>query len=316
MNTQAYNYLLDLINYGIRLYRRFGLAYTVGDASPPQTINEYLSQMQDPRLVYHLYPVANKLTKTINYSFDFIYERPVSDIFYTVNNYIKSFYGRNSFGKAAKDFLSYHIHNIPTDYQLIHKKLFQIEDDGYYRVLGRYQPTITLSGASTNYTNHNRYTVSFDGQSTSLSPINSYFETNWKYWIEQNDLLFICKTAVPNFYMKTDIVKTDGTEIQDVFWSVQFGTRTISLFTVLGYETPQFIGNVFSNNYKLNNNITPETSIPAGSKICRIKEFHIPNSYTYTSGDFIFCFGIASFFYSGNELYSFDYMYQLPIITS
>ncbi|MCS6956209.1 MAG: hypothetical protein NZM44_07640 [Candidatus Calescibacterium sp.] len=314
MTTQEYEKLAGLINYGIRLYRRFGMAYKIEDSyAPINSIEEYLDNANNSNIIYHFYQTVRKILKPTN-NFDFVYEQPISNIFYAMNNYIKQNYGKPSLGIAAKDLISKHIHNIPSDYCKVHQILFNIEDEGYYRLYGWItNPVITLSGASGQYSNHNKYTFSFESNdfysNLSVKPQNN------KYWIEQSQLLFVCKNAVPNFYINTDVVTPSGVIVQNVYWQVQFGTRTITNINNFSKLSYQFVNNSFSSSYKVSNVITTSQSIPTGSKINIIKELHIPNTYTYTAGDFIICSGIASDMYTGNEVFSPDDLYQLPNVS-
>lgn len=315
MTTQQYNELLKLIQYGVRLYRRFGIAYKVSDVSPiDNSVSQYLNDMQTSSIVYHMYPVIRKIIKPMS-NFDFVFEQPVCNMFYAIKNYIQQYYGKPSFGDASKDLLNKHIHDIPSDYQVIHKQLFNIEDEGYYRLFGFSQdPTITLVGASTQYTNHNRFNLNIN-LSYNFDEKYSVVPQNNKYWIEQNELVFVCKTAVPNMYLNTDVIRPDGTVIQNVYWQINFGTRTITSIKSFAEKDRVFMNEQLSTNYKVSDQITTTQSIPSGSKICLLKELHIPDTYTYTNGDILICFGIASDFYTGTEIFSPDLIYQLPNIT-
>lgn len=312
MNSQQYTEISNILKYGIRLYRRYGFAYKTVDISPiNMSVLYYLDSIANSSFVYHMYPVVRKIVKPME-EFEFVFEQPVCNIFYAVKNYVQQYFGKPSFGVAAKDYLGTNIHDIPTDYQLLHKKLFNIEDEGYYRLFGTSeQPVITLAGASTQYTNHNRFNLNIN-LSYNFDEKHSVIPLNNKYWIEQNDLLFVCKTAVPNMYLNTDVVKPDGTTLQNVYWQVNFETRTITNINSFVQNNRLFIKKQFSSNYKVSDQITATQSIPAGSKICLLKELHIPNTYTYTLGDIIIISGIAADFYTRTEIFSPDEIYQLP----
>lgn len=313
MTNAEYNNIVDILQYGVRLYRRYGFAYKLPDSSPINVILTHLDSIETSRLIYHVYPTVKKITKPME-DYNFVYERPICDLFYSVKNYVMQYHGKPSFGVSAKDNLNKYIHNIPTDYQIVHKLLFNDEDEGYYRFYGWIKsPIISLVGASTQYANHNKYNISV------LYPQNfqedrSIFPTNNKYWFEQSQLLFICKNSVPNFYINTDVVKPDGTLINNIYWQVNFGTRTIGSISVFTKPQNQLMIETFSNNYKVSNQITTSQSIPSGSKICAIKELHIPDTYTYTANDIQICSGIAQDFYTGVEHFIPDFIYQLPTI--
>lgn len=313
MTNTEYSNIVDVLQYGVRLYRRYGFAYKISDVSPPIFVLSHLDSFNTSRLVYHLYPTVKKITKPMD-DYNFIYEKPICDLFYSIKNYVQQYHGKPSFGVSAKDNLNKHIHNIPTDYQIIHKTLFNDEDEGYYRFYGWIKsPVISLVGASSQYSNHNKYNISVQSPQN-FQEDRSILPTNNKYWIEQNELLFICKNAVPNFYINTDVVKPDGTIINNVYWQVQFGSRTINTINSFTKHNNQSIVESFSTNYKISNQITTSQTIPSGSKINTIKELHIPDTYTYTLDDIQICSGIASDFYTGTEHFSPDVIYQLPTI--
>lgn len=316
MDIPEYNRIRNLLYYGIRLYRRFALAYNLDDISPIITIDDFMNNAGSAKFVSYFYPFINRIRRSIDVSREFISKTEVGEVFYAIRNYLLNYYNYMDFGKASKEMLGIHIHDLSADYQIIHKTLFGYEDEGYYKIFGQFlSPTISLLGNSSQYSNHNAYSFILSNHALDNQGIiyqKSYVPENGKYY---GDYFFVVKTAVPNtFYAKCDVITPNGTVINNVFFKFDKLTQN-----VVGLANHYSIGQELINitpkpNLKPTNMGTPQSSIPNGSKIIKILELHLPNTYNYTVGDIMVISGRASNFYTGLELYSPDPLYQLPII--
>jgi hypothetical protein len=316
MTMQEYSRLADLVNYGVRIFRRLSFAFDYPDVSPIITIDDYLDRSGDARFSHYFYPVVRNIRKRFGGNLEFVFDSEVSNLFYAIRNYLSSYYQTTSLGKIARDDLGIHIHNISSDYQLIHSKLFGFEDLGYYKIFGRIPISISLIGESSRYTGHNAYNLSYnltEYENDGLKANRSYIPT--KYW---GEYYFLIKNAVPDsFYARTDVITPTG-NIMDVYY--QFSRQTSQSITNISTFVNNSNSDVLSfgsSVYKPTNFGTVDGSVPpSGSKIAVIKELHIPNTYTYTADDILLFSAKSSDFYTGTELFSPDQLYQLPLITT
>jgi hypothetical protein len=314
MTMQEYSRLANLVNYGVRLFRRLSFAFEYSDVSPITTIDDYLDNSGDARFSHYFYPVVKNIRKRFGGNLEFVFDSEVSSLFYAIRNYLSSYYQTTSLGKIARDDLGIHIHNISSDYQLIHSKLFGFEDLGYYKIFGRIPISISLIGTSSRYTGHNAYNVSYNlTQNDGLKANCSYIPT--KYW---GEYYFLIKNAVPDsFYARTDVITPTG-NIMDIYY--QFSRQTSQNITEISTFVSNSNGDILwfgSSVYKPTNfGIVDGSAPPSGSKIVVIKELHIPNTYTYTADDILLFSAKSSDFYTGTELFSPDQLYQQPLIST
>ena len=313
---QEYNNLANLCNYGVRLFRRLSFAYEYPDVSLiGSSLSNFLDNVIDARFVHYFYPVVQSIRKKFENNLSFVLQTEVSNIFNAIRNYLMTYHQSQSLGKTAKEDLGIHIHRISSDYQLIHRLLYGVEDEGYYEIYGYIPTSISLLGDSTRYTTpeHKAYSVSYNiTYNNGLNPTLSYIPTNNKYW---GEYYFCIKSAVPDtFYARADVITPTG-NIMDVYYKFDrqedIDIRGVKTFVmnanpVIGFGT---------SVYKITNfGVVDGDAPPADSKIIRIKELHIQSTYTYTVDDILLHARLSSDFYTGTEIFMPDMLYQLVVV--
>lgn len=271
-NDILYNKYREYIHYMCKYYRKLLYVYNAHDGTDPY----YYPNILDfgvPQVTAFMYNASRKCFDFLNNE-NFIRGSHIEILFFSVANSVLQIYNKRSFGKLCNDALSKKILDIWSDYQYLHKYFMGVEDDGYYELVGVYDTSLINPVNSSQYTNHKKYDF-FIRQTLYSSKIPE----SEKYW---GDYMFIVPDDFPTtFYTRSIYVLPSGTEEERyTTWEIQTGTLLRNYYIKDATESSLQI----TNKKKALPTAVSGAALPSGTKLSRITEIHIPDTYIPPSG--------------------------------